>query len=110
MPTALAVLKNANKFLSDETKWTKGSYFVYPEGMDETRSPAHAIRCCLAGAVLREGVTTSVKAIRALSHLLPGHTSDSLSTIISWNDNPHRTFDDVKVLLARAILIEESRT
>lgn len=86
------------ELLKDETCWTKGAYARDEKGNDIPATSEQATCFCLRGAIrkcyldpeIREKVLETV--YREIEYP---------RGISFWNDNPHRTFEDVKELVER---------
>lgn len=101
MKTPLQILLDARAFLSDEKRWTKGSFW---------RGDA----CCLKGFMTISGNYNS-KAYALLSEALPDHFKwDSelarlYDPIVRFNDHPSTTHADVLAVLDKAIALALAR-
>jgi hypothetical protein len=83
------------EFYSDESKWVKGTAFTY--GYDKHGTPLgdygihKAVKCCLSGAIMicYPGREEEIKR----------KVLKKIKNIPNWNDDPKRTFEDVKKLI-----------
>lgn len=110
MSQLLNDLRALDALFSDESKWTKGTYARDARGAQVFPGSDNAVCWCLAGGrltVSRGDMKRDQALAVALCDALPQGTSTS--TYIHWQDDPCRTFDEIKAIIAKAIATEEGR-
>jgi hypothetical protein len=114
---ALELLKNLEKldeFLDTENKWTKNAYARTSKSGGVIDLMSEDARCfCLDGAAhlvagyqigsseIDSPQYLSYKAMHDLFNELLSARGD-IRNVIAWNDNPFRTFSEVKALIKEA--------
>ncbi len=94
------LLIRAREFLSDESRWVKGEWY-----MGDVSAPS---ACCLVGALERAAMSAPrdvfLEAEARLEELVntPSESDDWIE-LFEWNDDPKRTHAEVLALLDRAI-------
>jgi hypothetical protein len=96
----------AKDILSDSSKWTQGVMARNKRGDPTWPEYKNAVAWCLYGALIRayglgEGQDEALAVRRAISSICNGFDS-TYGSIECWNDDPGRTFDDVKRVLEEA--------
>jgi len=93
------------ELLSDESKWTKGTYARNSENIRVYATSLEASRWCLVGALRKcyPGFGEDYyEAQRKIENTL-GHSIHSFVCYLpDWNDAPERTFKEVKDLVNKA--------
>jgi hypothetical protein len=91
----------AKYLLSDKSMWTKGAAARDLYGHHCSPYSGGAFSFSALGAVLRayrHSTHAQSEAIRALLRAIPSEYAD----VESWNDDPGRTFEDVRRVIALA--------
>lgn len=87
------------ELLTDESKWTKGTFARTANGNLTLDSSDDACRWCLIGAVRRVyGFRTNdyYRAMTALNNVMQE------PWVADWNDSPERTFAEVRDVVLKA--------
>jgi hypothetical protein len=100
MTTILQILKNARNLLKKKG-WTQGANACNERGTEVGYTAENAATFCARGAVWHVDEGNDEAATRALA-LLSSCTISNLG-LISWNDSPGRTKEEVLALFDRAI-------
>lgn len=82
---------------SDESKWTKGAYAKTSEGYFTYSRDGGAVCWCLAGAALKVSCGTQ----EAFSAIWNKVFAEVGMDMVTWNDDPERTFEEVKALVEK---------
>lgn len=85
-----------HELLTDESKWTKGWYAKTVDGNKVSVTDDAAARWCLFGAVWK-----CYRDPARMRTILSQVFADREREAIWWNDDPERTFDDVRDLVTR---------
>ena len=78
-----------------EKRWIQGDYARNIEGLNTNFGGLNARQWCLAGAIYKVYPFTWSEMMEKIEKLIRG-------SIIHWNDNPRRTFKQVKALVKKA--------
>jgi hypothetical protein len=96
----------AMDILTDRSRWTQEAFARDEHGEMCRPCDDRAEKWCVLGALIRAyGYTAAMdNAISALSQVIPSLDGDSISgeDIASWNDEPGRTFDEVRQFIELA--------
>jgi hypothetical protein len=96
----------ASDILTDQSKWTQGAFARDEHGEMRRPDDDRASRWCILGALRRAyGDTDALgHAIWAISQVIPSLDGDSISgyDVAAWNDEPERTFDEVRKFIELA--------
>ena len=112
MTQLLDDLRALDALFSDESKWTKGVYARDALGGEVSVVSPVAVCWCLSGGgrlVISRDPERHEALIGALNRALPQGALPQGAWYVDWQDNPCRTFDEVKALIAKAIATEEGR-
>lgn len=93
----------AHELLSGPSKWTKGTFAESALG-PVLHNSVDAVKWCLSGALMRcYGVDTLsigdplyIKVLTQIQTEFPEHNA-----ICEWNDDPSRTFEEVRAILLK---------
>lgn len=80
------------ELLTDETKWTRGEYALNAMGCPANPRAAGAVRWCLAGAIQR--CYAGPEQLARFAAVRTIHADVQV-----WNDDPARTFAQVRELI-----------
>jgi hypothetical protein len=97
-------LKAADKLLSDESKWTRRAY-ARDKGHHECRiKDDNAYSFCILGAMWKQDPYGEDydNAVTAVSYFAVANGIEN-NQIPQWNDDPKRSFKDVKAAYRNAI-------
>lgn len=102
--TILEVLEAVDQKLSSSDKWTQGKYAKDNLGYGVTENSPMAVCHCLVGAIIS---VTEMPNMQGIADKIGDDTIIFLGNMIGdaayrWNDEPDRTFEEVKNLLKRA--------
>jgi hypothetical protein len=96
------LIQQLDDFFSDESRWTQNAFARRSDGLKTNYNDPHACKWCLFGGAAKIfNTTTEVeelpKVLNAIDEKIgrPG--------IAQWNDNPKRTFADLKNLFKELI-------
>jgi hypothetical protein len=90
--------------LRDEQRWTQGALARDYCGRECMPGSPDAEAWCLVGAIFRvyhEGSEIN-EAIDAVTRLIVGYRIDGIDEVEEWNDDPGRTFAEVKAVIEKA--------
>jgi hypothetical protein len=108
---ALQILKEADKVLASETNWVKRAFAKDKDGYTCSTKDNGAVQFCLLGAITRgfmkDGPSRDWDAYHEAEDALRKFINRGIT---SWNDEPERTFAEVKQVLADAIALVEGKT
>lgn len=98
--TVLEVIEAVDQKLSSEDKWMKGFFAKNANGYNCYSTDPSAVKYCLVGAIdsVLNLLSEEYSELRRQTALLLGEIIPA-SCISVWNDNPERTFQEVKTLL-----------
>lgn len=102
--------KTVQELFSDESRWTRYALAANKNGDVVDLNSDNATCFCFGGAILRVygDVYQGYAVLERVAKLLRkkgavlGSNRGNISTIARWNDNPKRTFQDVRSLAAEA--------
>jgi hypothetical protein len=103
MQTPLDILKAADELLSDKSRWTQRANARDNESRECAVLVGHSF--CLNGALIRvteDRYHTGNVLLYKAAHVIRD-ANDIRTTISVWNDDPNRTFEEVKAALQKAI-------
>jgi hypothetical protein len=87
------------ELLTDESKWTQGSFARDKDGNKVGLATPEAVCWCISGAVMRCYDPFKAGAIEEMI-LIHANVHRSIKvSIMGWNDHPSRTFEDIKSLV-----------
>jgi hypothetical protein len=96
----------AKDILSDSSRWTQGVMARNRRGNPTGPEYKNAVAWCLVGALIRAygigKVLDESLAVRRAIRSICGSFDDTYGSIEGWNDDPCRTFADVKRVLEEA--------
>lgn len=119
MKGSKAISRALEKF-EDGERWTKGSYFAYDNRM-------RTVQCLMGGLILGYGYTDDstfatedyLPCTTTIATVISEQFPDRLpspeyrdvptTVIVEFNDNEFTTFDDVRLVLEKARLIEQDK-
>lgn len=84
--------------LTDESKWTKGTYARSVLGNRVAFNSKRATKYCLSGAIFR-ACGFSPKAAEKIERKVFKKLGSDCTGITYWNDDPERTFAQVRGLI-----------
>lgn len=105
------IIKKTSAILSDETRWTQGSYAKNEIGGTMAVESDKASCFCLAGAVYRAGYELEQdynviwEAFNRIAKHVPGAKPGSAhASILNWNDDYERKFSEVRAVLDKTLV------
>lgn len=100
--TALTVLTAAREYLSERSRWCKGTYI-------KRDSHDRAIACCAVGAI-RQQAADDLVARNSACHLLHETVNQNRwDNLPDWNDAKHRTHKQVLAAFDKAIELAKAQ-
>lgn len=95
-----------SQILTDKSKWTQGAAARFSNGKDAYATDPKAVKFCLLGAISkscgwREGNSVGAKFSRKLTVKICAKVEKHIkdSSIVHWNDNKERTFEDIQKVI-----------
>ena len=86
-----------HQLLVDKSNWTQGRYALDIDG--KFVHPGDKAVCwCLWGAIIQVYVATTQPTINSIIDIITPRISYNYSSITDWNDDPDRTFEQVRNL------------
>ena len=104
---ALDILKKADELLSDETKWTIGAMGRTKDKVPVSVRSKNVVSFCLLGSIYK--VYSNTDNIAASTAITIFNMANQTISISKWNDEPERTFPEVKEALKKAIAYGETK-
>ena len=102
------LLKRIDRLLSDESKWTKGTYARNAEGDVVMTGSAEATCFCLTGALIKCGDKSPDSVFNTAYLLLFKSLTDKHGFPSDFNDHADTTFAEIKAGIAKAIQAAEA--
>jgi hypothetical protein len=94
-------LNELDVLFSGPERWVQGMWAADAGGNYKNPESKEACRWCLGGALIY--VTNDLGLTGNLSYELGSSPFIGNSNLIEWNDEPQRTFEDIKALIAETI-------
>lgn len=97
------MFRKVKTLLADKKRWTKGTWQRNKYGHPVSEDCKSACKFCLEGALQHiyddyERRNAEKRIEQAINDLFPG----KFHSLISFNDNPETTYEDIKRVLQRA--------